>query len=427
MSSSLKKTLLRSAVLIKLLLVVGLGRWYAKPAPWSDAELALLSTLHIGALPALPPDASNAVADSAQAARFGHMLFFDKRLSKDGTVACASCHQPAKRFTDGLATAQALGASARNTPSLVGVAYSPWYYWDGRKDSQWAQALAPLEDAAEHGTNRVRLAHLIGADARYRHMYEGLFGALPDLANAVQFPLDGGPLADPRLHEAWDGMRREDQQLIDRIFVNLGKALAAYQRKLLPGPARFDAYISALSSGSDKGGSFSRDEVAGLRLFIGKGRCIECHNGPLLTNNEFHNTGLLPPAGSVPDQGRTKAIALLKSDPFNCLGAFSDAQRAQCVELKFMRSGVAELVGAMRTPSLRNLGNTAPYMHKGQLTDLAAVVRHYNQAPLALIGHNETEPLGLGAREARQLEAFLLTLDAPPATDLRWLAPPSAE
>jgi cytochrome c peroxidase len=423
-----KRTLLRGALLIKVLLVIGLWWWYrATPASWSADELALLRTLHISALPALPPDPSNAVADSPQAARLGHMLFFDTRLSKDGTVACASCHQPDKRFTDGLVTARALGSSARNTPSLVGVAYSPWYYWDGRKDSQWAQALAPMEDPAEHGTNRIRLARVIAQDARYRELYEELFGALPDLSNPAQFPLDGAPLADAQLHAAWDGMRKEDQHLVDEVFANIGKALAAYQRKLLPGPTRFDVYVSALSNTSDASGALTQDEVAGLRLFIGKGRCLECHNGPLFTNNEFHNTGLLPPPGSVPDQGRTKAIALLKADPFNCLGAFSDAEPSQCVELKFMRSGVTELVGAMRTPSLRNLGGTAPYMHKGQLPNLSAVLAHYNAAPLALIGHNEAEPLGLGARELRQLEAFLLTLDAPLASDPQWLAAPSAE
>jgi cytochrome c peroxidase len=184
--------------------------------------------------------------------------------------------------------------------------------------------------------------------------------------------------------------------------------------------------VNAVLVGNTASGDFTQDEVAGLRIFIGKGRCLECHNGPLFTNNEFHNTGLLPPAGSVPDQGRSRAIALLKVDPFNCIGAFSDAEPAQCVEFNFMRSDVPELIGAMRTPSLRNLGGTAPYMHKGQLANLAAVVAHYNEAPLALIGHNEAEPLGLSTREMQQLEAFLQTLDAPPATTVQWLQPPPA-
>jgi cytochrome c peroxidase len=420
-----RRKLLRGALVIKVLIFASLWWWHSSaPAPWTDAELALLRSLRLDELPVLPPDPSNAVADSPQAANLGHMLFFDRQLSKDGTISCASCHQPEKRFSDGLATAQALGRSARNTPSLVGVAYSPWYYWDGRKDSQWAQALAPLEDAAEHGTNRMQLARVIAGDARYRKLYEGVFGTLPDVSDAGHFPVNG--IADESWHAAWEGMREEDREVVNAVFANVGKALAAYQRKLLPGAARFDAYVNAVLTSEAASSDFTQDEIAGLRVFIGKGRCLECHNGPLFTNNEFHNTGLLPPAGSVPDQGRMRAIALLKADPFNCVGAFSDAEPAQCVEFNFMRSDVPELIGAMRTPSLRNLGGTAPYMHKGQLADLSAVVAHYNEAPLALIGHNEAEPLGLSKREMQQLEAFLLTLDAPPATAAQWLAPPPA-
>jgi cytochrome c peroxidase len=405
--------------------LAGLWWWqYAPKGPWTDNELALLSTLRLAALPPLLTDPSNAVADSPEAARLGQLLFFDKRLSQDGSVSCASCHQPERRFTDGLPTAQALGHSARNTLSLVGSAYSPWFYWDGRKDSQWAQALAPLEDPAEHGANRMRLVRLLLDDARYRELYANVFGALPDISDAARFPADAGPLMDTMLHSAWDAMRDEDRQLVDRVFANVGKALAAYERKLLPGSSRFDAYVDTLLQGDpDAVADYTADEAAGLRLFIGRGRCLECHNGPLFTNNEFHNTGLLPPAGAVPDQGRSRALAMLRADPFNCIGPFSDADAAQCVEFNFMRTG-PELLGGMRTPSLRNLGGTAPYMHKGQLPTLAAVLAHYNEAPLALIGHNEAEPLGLGSIELQQLEAFLLTLDAPLATAPEWLSAP---
>ncbi len=401
--------------------------WQAAPSgPWTEAELALIRTLNIAALPPLPPDPSNAVADSADAARLGHLLFFDKRLSRDGSIACASCHQPERRFTDGLPTARALGNSRRNTMSIVGSAHSPWFYWDGRKDSQWSQALSPLEDPAEHGSNRMRLAHLLTEDAHYHALYAKLFGAAPDFSDATRFPPDAGPLPEAQWQGAWDAMQEADRQLVNGVFANLGKALAAYERKLQPGPARFDAYADALMRGDAEAASaiFTQDQAAGLRLFIGEGRCLQCHNGPLFTNNEFHNTGLLPVAGSVPDQGRMPALALLRADPFNCVGAFSDAQSAQCTEFNFMRSG-PELIGAMRTPSLRNLGGTEPYMHKGQMPSLAAALQHYNDAPLALIGHNEAEPLGFSRRELRQLEAFLMTLDAPLATDPQWLRAPA--
>jgi cytochrome c peroxidase len=419
-----------TAGLAVVVVVLGGAWWWqsTRAKPWTDAELALIASLDIRNLPPLPADPSNAAADSLPAARLGHRLFFDKRLSRDGSVACASCHQPERRFTDGLPTARALGNSARNTMSIVGSAYSPWFYWDGRKDSQWSQALSPLEDPAEHGSNRMHLARLVAGDLHYRQLYEAAFGAAPDFSDAARFPADAAPSADAQWQGAWDAMQEADRHLVDSVFANLGKALAAYERLLQPGPARFDAYAQALQARdlAAADATFTADEAAGLRLFIGEGRCLQCHNGPLFTNNEFHNTGLLPPPGKVPDQGRTRAVALLHADPFNCVGKFSDAQPAQCTELNFMRTGV-ELIGAMRTPSLRNLAGTEPYMHKGQMPTLAAALEHYNEAPFALVGHNEAEPLGFNARELRQLEAFLHTLDAPLATPPEWLAAPATE
>jgi cytochrome c peroxidase len=416
-------------LLLVVAMLAGLLGWRHRlaTAPWTASEIELLSSLWLRSLPQLPADPSNQVADLPQAAVLGHHLFFDKRLSVSGSIACASCHQPERRFTDGLPSARALGASARNTPSLVGASYSPWFYWDGRKDSQWSQALSPLEDPAEQGNNRMRLVRLVSTDTAYREYYAAVFGATPDFSDASRFPADAGPLPDPTLRTAWDAMQLADQQLVNQVFANLGKALAAYQRQLQPGPTRFDNYVGTVVQAATAADSlFSADERAGLRLFIGKANCLHCHNGPLFTNNEFHNTGLLPPAGSVPDQGRSRALATLRTDPFVCVGEFSDARPDQCIEYNFMRSGV-ELLGAMRTPSLRNLGGTAPFMHKGQLATLAAVLSHYNEAPMALIGHNEAVPLALSTSELQQLEAFLLTLDAPPATEPHWLTPPAAE
>jgi len=401
--------------------------WYGTHSThtWTAAERVLLQSLHLDSLQPLPPDPGNQAGDNALAARMGHLLFFDTRLSANGEVACATCHQPRLRFTDGLPQARALGQSARNTQSIVGAAWSPWFYWDGRKDSQWAQALSPLEDPVEHGSNRMRLVRLVVEDPQYLALYADSFGTVPDLSDADRFPADAAPGGDAHLHVAWQRMDAADQMLVSLVFANIGKALAAYQRLLQPGPSRFDAYVAAVLAGDMARGQslFNADEAQGLRLFIGAGRCIECHNGPLFTNNEFHNTGLLPAPGSVPDQGRSRALALLTSDPFNCSGTFSKASAEQCLELTYMRTG-PELVGAMRTPSLRNLGDTAPYMHKGQFWSLREVLAHYNDAPLALIGHNEAEPLGLSKRELRQLEDFLRTLDAALATAVQWLVAP---
>ena len=111
-------------------------------------------------------------------------------------------------------------------------------------------------------------------------------------------------------------------------------------------------------------------------------------------------------------------------DPFNCIGPYSDDPDRNCPELTYVRTGI-ELIGATRTPSLRNLGGTAPFQRKGQLETLGAVLDLYDRAPLAMIGHNEAEPLNLSNRELEWLEEFLNSLDAPLATEPRWLAPPS--
>ncbi|MEX0975988.1 MAG: cytochrome c peroxidase [Woeseia sp.] len=386
------------------------------PPAWSDAEITTLRSLWIDSLPDLPDDPSNAVGADPRAAEFGWRLFFDTRLSANGAIACATCHQPSRAFTDGRARGQALGESPRNTRNIIGAAYSPWQYWDGRKDSLWSQALSPLEDAAEHGGNRMQYVRLMVRDGAYRASYETLFGALPDLSDNNRFAEAAAPAGSAEAIAAWQSMSAADRRTINRVFSNIGKALAAYQRLLVPGAARFDSYVAAVIEADTAAqvDTFTTDEVWGLRLFIGKARCTECHNGPLFTNNEFHNTGILSLPGELPDRGRAEGLRQVLNDRFNCRGEFSDDPAADCPELLFARSG-KELLGAMRTPTLRNLEGTDPFMHKGQLPTIAAVLEHYNHAPLAMIGHNEAEPLRLSRRELAQIEAFLATLSGPVA------------
>jgi len=388
---------------------------------WSEEELRLIASLSLDALAPLPPDLSNAVADDPAAAELGHRLYFDTRLSSNGQVACASCHNPELMFTDGVALAVGVGVGPMHTPSLVGLAYSPWYYWDGRKDSQWAQALAPLEAKHEHATDRVQLLRLVANDTAYRDSYEAIFGALPA---SEALPETGAPEGDAQQVENWNGLDAEAQKEVSRVFANLGKAIAAYERKLMPGPARFDDYAAQLAAGSEEEPALSSSEIAGLRLFIDKGQCATCHNGPLLTNHEFHNTGVLAVSGTMPSMGRYDGIRTALEDPFNCLGEFSDASESECIELRFARD-TNDLVGAMKTPTLRNVSLTAPYMHGGQMASLREVVEHYDEAPSSMLSHNEAKPLGLRAVERRQLEEFLLTLTAPLATEAKWLEAPN--
>jgi len=357
------------------------SRWDVEPGIWSDEGVAILKSLWLESLPELPPDPTNAVADNPLAAEFGRALFFDARFSANGSISCATCHQPERRFTDGLPKGVAIGMSRRNTPSIVGTAYSPWLYWDGRRDSQWSQALSPLEDPNEHASNRLSTIAIIVEDKNYWRAYKALFG---------------------------------EAASVDTMYANIGKAIAAFERTIMPTTSRFDEYVAAVVAGDSERQAelFSDDEVRGLRLFVGEANCTQCHNGPLLTNNEFHNTGLINFAGEAPDKGRVVGVREVLEHPFNCKGQHNDAALKNCSELTFTRTG-PELIGAFRTPSLRNLENTAPYGHKGQLATLADVLAHYNAAPDAIIGHNEAKPLGLSDRELAQLEAFLHALAAP--------------
>ena len=401
------------ALLLVAIVIVGWQNYGAKPRPWSAAEVVVLRSLWLHDLAPLPPDPSNTVADDPRAAQLGEKLFNDVRFSANGAISCATCHQSIRNFTDGLPKGQAIGTSRRNTPSIVGTAYSPWLYWDGRRDSQWAQALSPLEDPNEHGSNRMHVVREIARDEDYRGVYEALFGKLPVLDDLQRFPLAAAPGPNTQWDRAWRSMAEADRFAVNRAFANAGKIIAAFERTLLPVPTRFDDYVAAVVADDLPAARLllSDDEARGLRLFIGAAECTQCHNGPLLTNNEFHNTGVLSVATEIPDKGRVVGVRQALEDPFNCRGVYSDDPERRCAELEFARTG-PELVGAMRTPSLRNLRDTAPFMHKGQMSSMADVLEHYNNAADAMIGHNEAKPLSLRRRELHQLEAFLGTLTA---------------
>lgn len=418
--------MIRHSLFVCALLIAAALVWRLAPAAlsdrWSDSEAALIVSLSLSALPPLPSDPSNAVADDERAARLGHRLFFDPRLSTNGAVSCATCHRPEASFTDGLPIAVGTGPGQSHTPGLVGIAYSPWYYWNGRRDSQWAQALTPLETHFEQGAGRVSIVRLLATDPLYADMYAEVFGRLPDPG---RLPESGSPLGNEQQLKNWQALDPELKVAVSSAFANAGKALAAYQRKLLPGKSRFDDYADAVAEdgATRQSDLLSRDEIAGLGLFVGDAQCINCHNGPLFTNHDFHNTGVLTAYGQLPSMGRYDGVRQARDDPFNCFGKFSDAAPDECAELRFARDDNT-LAGAHKTPTLRNVTITPPYMHAGQISTLSEVVEHYNEAPVSMLGHNEAKPLDLSRRELRQLEAFLHSLEAPPATAAEWLNSP---
>ena len=385
------------------------------------ALLKPASLLALDALEPTPADPGNRVANDGRAADLGHRLFFDARLSANGKVSCATCHDPGREFQDGTPLAKGVGTTDRRTMPVAGAAHSPFLFWDGRKDSQWAQALGPLESPVEHGGSRAQYAHVVAA--HYPDEYERLFGRLPDLRDV---PRAAGPVEDPAARAAWDRMTASQRDEVTQVFVNIGKAIAAYERQIGHAPSRFDRFVAEWNrTGMPPKGVLSADEVAGLALFVGKANCTQCHNGPLLTNNEFHVTGV-PAVQSLPqDQGRIRGLGAVQADEFNCRSRWSDA-RGHCPELDFLPKPSHALQRAYKVPSLRNVADRPPYMHAGQYATLGEVVDHYNRAPTPPGVHAELKPLGLSATERRQLEAFLRSLSGGLSAPARFLAAPRA-
>lgn len=378
-----------------------------RPAELTEAEKTTIASLSLSALPPLPADPTNRFADEPAAAAFGATLFFEDRMSRDGTVSCATCHLIDRQFQDDRARSVGLAMTDRRSMPLANAARSPFLFWDGRRDSLWAQALVPMEDAREHGGNRTAYAHFIRDT--FAERYEGIFGPLPDLST---LPANAGPFGNAGERAAWAAMSDAQRTEVDRIFSNLGKAIAAFERSIVHEPTRFDRFAEAIRAGREPEGdaALTDQEIYGLRLFIGRGNCVTCHNGPRFTDDHFHNTGVPPVPGLPEDIGREAGAKQVLADPFNCLGRYSDARPEDCTELRFMAGKGPDLRRAFKTPSLRGAATRPPYMHSGQVATLEEVLDHYVRAPASPDGRSELAPLKISDRERAALIAFLRIL-----------------
>jgi cytochrome c peroxidase len=416
----------RAGVALGLLPALALGA--CDKGQFTADETSTLQTLAISGV-SLPPDVSNAFADSIPAAQLGKKMFFDVRFGgplgpyndgvtngslgaagASGKTACASCHDLGQGGTDHRSQPPnvSLGASytGRNAPPVINAALSPrWQFWDGRKDSLWSQALGPVESAVEANGSRLQTAHVIFDN--YRADYEAIFDVMPDLSDSARFPATG----KPEDHGNYDGMAPEDQDAVNRIFANFGKSIAAYERQLISPaftPSAFDRFMA----GDDT--AMSASAIAGARLFIGKAGCMECHRGATFTDHGFHNIGVPQQGDHVPydDQGRFAGITQVGNDMFNRAGLYSDS--ASDAVIPDTSAAPPDTLGEFKTPSLRNVAKTAPYMHDGAYQSLWDVVNHYNfgggtgrytGTKAALIA-----PLLLSTDEVDDLVAFLQSL-----------------
>ena len=164
-------------------------------------------------------------------------------------------------FADGKALPTGLAEGSRHTPSLLNVAGQRWFFWDGRADTLWSQALHPFERAEEFGSNRLAVLHRVHEDPVLRTEYESVFGPMPPLDDSSRFPDDASPDAkrDSKAGLAWRNMTEVDQEACNRAFSNLGKAIAAYEHRLVPPPSRFDEFVTAMLAGDSKAMIFEFD------------------------------------------------------------------------------------------------------------------------------------------------------------------------
>lgn len=384
-------------------------------------------------LPAVPPDTTNAYADDALARALGQKLFFDKRYSGAlkqasdlgavgdvGKVACFSCHSSAmmadNRSVPGNVT---LGTDfhTRNAPPLVNSSHYAWTNWAGRFSAQWELPIAVAENPITMNSTRLTLAHFIFD--HYKTEYEAIFGAMEPAigSDPVRFPASGKPKAATDPNGAWEAMAADDRTIVNRIAANYGKLLEAYMRQLVNGNSPFDQWIA----GTDH--AVSEAAKRGAELFAGKARCLNCHNGPNFTDNQFHNLGVPQSGAHVPatDDGRFKDAVSLLASPINSGTAFSDDVNTGRL-LGLTTPMPLSTKSQFRTASLRNIAETAPYMHAGQLGTLAEVVSFYDRGGGTPAAGTTKDallfPLGLSSSEQADLVAFLGTLTGsslPPA------------
>ncbi|MCF6287808.1 MAG: c-type cytochrome [Proteobacteria bacterium] len=363
-------------------------------------------------------DVTNKVSGQKDAIALGSKLFFNPLLSGDGKVSCATCHDPDKGWSNHrkITSLRPKHPAKRHVPSLWGVKYSRWLFWDGRADSLWSQALKPIEDVSEMSGNRVQIVRLIRDAPILRQQYEKVFGPMPNILLTTKLPSKARPVSSDEQHpehKAWIKLSPPVKQAVNVFFSNIGKAIAAFEETLVSKNSRFDQFARSIdkNTGYYSNSIMSTSALNGLKTFIGKGGCTNCHFGPNFSDGEFHHS-FLEPITLKHDLGRYTGIKALLKDPFNSKSVFSDADKSWNI-LDYVYQN-AHFRGQFKTPSLRNIAQTYPYMHTGEFKDLYEVVHYYSSISKNINGNQRQElllkSLDLSKKDINNLVEFLKTL-----------------
>ena len=346
--------------------------------------LSLTAAIFIQAAPLGLPDLLIPESNPQTKAKIelGQMLYFDPRFSADGTISCATCHDPDKAFTDQLPVSVGIDGKkgTRNAPTVINAAYFSTQFWDGRVKTLAEQAKFPPINPVEGGLHSWKeVVDKIKADPNYVKLFTQVFGI-------TKYEID---------------------------INHFGLAIEAFERTIIMGDSRFDRYYF-----KGEKDALNEQEKRGFALFLGKGRCVECHtisqNYALFTNDKFHNLGV----------GWKK----IKDDLASVLKAYEQRDKLHEEEAVLLNAKFSELgryvvtkeiddIGAFKTPTLRNIELTFPYMHDGSLQTLEEVIVWYNNGG-RISPNDELSPfidggireLNLTAEEIEDLVAFLKTL-----------------
>ena len=303
----------------------------------------------------------------------GRQLFFEPRLSADGTVSCATCHDPKLAFTDGKKTAEGIGGrrGTRNTPTILNAMFNSSFFWDGRAESLEEQAKQPLINQDEMGNpSHDAVVKRVSGIPEYAQQFQRVFGEQVDI------------------------------ELI-------AKAIAAYERTLVSADSPYDRFVEG-----DRN-AMTQSAQRGFALFRTKARCSVCHNlnqsFPFLTDGNYRNTGVASNFAEFDTLARHATAVAVDGSSAGMTGLDKHEGRSELG--RFLVSGSAVDIGAFRTPSLRNVELTPPYFHDGSAATLADVVRYYNKGGNPNTNRDwEVQPLNLSYEEQEDLIEFLKAL-----------------
>jgi len=306
------------------------------------------------------PDPQNNL-QTPEKIELGKMLFFDRRLSGDGTMSCATCHIPELGFTDGQAIALSYPTTKnwRNSPTLINVAFNKFLFHDGRAETLEDQALFPMMSAFEMNQNLDFVEEEIRSVPEYRQRFQAVFGS--------------------------DDTTRE----------RIAMAIAAFERTLISKKAPLDSYLE----GNTK--ALSSDAENGYKIFIGKGKCTECHFGVNLNDDKFHALNV-PELQEFQADPRVAATRRFVAKLYH----FEDFRNLQEDPGRYLITKEKKDWRAFKTPTLREIGLTAPYMHNGVFATVEEVIDFFDRGGGA--GNGVLSPLGLSTEEKKALKTFLL-------------------